>query len=173
MVVGILELPQRKLHRLKEYDYSQNGYYHVTICTRNRRNILGTVGNAVLGVPQVIPTEIGNMVIECLNKMPNVDPNIKIDCFCLMPDHIHIIVVIDRVDILEEERPAYICAGRSLQDLVHGFKSTTTRLYNKTVIENEKNTLWQLSFYDEVIRNDEALLQIREYIFNNPMKLLY
>ena len=78
-----------------------------------------------------------------------------------MPNHIHGIVIIEKSN-----------SGKSLQDIVRGFKSVTTREYNQLVPNKDKNTLWQKSFYDEIIRNDAMLLDIRKYIFGNPSKWL-
>ena len=154
-----MDLPDRKLHRLKNYDYSQNGYYHITICTKNRQNLLGIVGKASDGSPHIIPTPIGQMVVDCLLRMPEIEHNLKIDCFGLMPDHIHAVILINDA-YTDEHRPANDAERRgrpSLQELIRGFKSTTTRLYKKNISEDRKNTLWQSSFYDEIIRNEVSL----------------
>ncbi len=189
-----MRLPERKLHRLKNYDYSSNGCYFITICTLHRECILSTVvGNAVPGVPPdcptatVLPTEIGKMVIECWNKMSDVDENVSTDRFCLMPNHIHGIIIIknqppaldfnDNSDISENHRTFSGCLGqvaerrgrRSLQDLVRGFKSVTTRGYNK-MVSNCHNGLWQKSYYDRIIRNADEYRKITEYIENNPQQ---
>lgn len=169
-----MELPNRKLHRLPSWDYSQNGYYYITVCTHNRRNLL-CVGNAVPGVPnvsgnenQMVPTEIGKIVLEAWDKMSRIDSNIKTDYFCLMPNHIHGIIVIENQPFTENEEERR--RRRSIHDLVRGFKSVTTREYNKIVSNNEKNLLWQSSFYDEIIKNEDMLYETRRYIDENPMK---
>ena len=169
MTDSIKDFPQRKQHRLQGYDYSKNGYYFVTICTHNRKCILATVGNAVPGVPQkMIPTEIGKIGLNAWNKMSEIDDNIKTDWFCLMPNHIHGIIIIKNQPATNDETER---RGRhSLHSIVRGFKSTVTRDYNKIVSEKEKNELWQKSFYDEIIRNQFAYDEISKYIFENPMK---
>ena len=89
------DFPKRKQHRLHGYDYSKNGYYFVTICTHERKCVLATVGNAVPGVPQkMIPTAIGEIVLRSWAKMSEIDKNIETDWFCLMPNHIHGIIII-------------------------------------------------------------------------------
>ncbi|MBR4425419.1 MAG: hypothetical protein IKS66_05690, partial [Oscillospiraceae bacterium] len=91
--------PQRKLHRLKGYDYSHNGAYFVTICTKNRAPLLCRVGNAVPGVPPpVTPTPIGRLVLAAWEKLGKLDPGIHTDAFCLMPNHIHGIIFLDYAD---------------------------------------------------------------------------
>ena len=163
------DFPKRKQHRLHGYDYSKNGYYFVTICTHERKCVLATVGNAVPGVPQkMIPTAIGEIVLRSWAKMSEIDKNIETDWFCLMPNHIHGIIIIKNQPQTNDE--AERRGRRSLHSLVRGFKSSVTREYNKFVAENERNKLWQKSFYDEIIRNKKAYDEISEYIFKNPAK---
>ena len=159
--------PKRKLHRLQRYDYSQNGYYFVTICTDHRRNLLCTVGNAVPGVPlSVKPTAVGSMVMAAWERMSEVSPYVHTDAFCLMPNHIHGIIVIDAPEGETPERRG----RRSLPELVRAFKSTTTREYRRSLSISDQSSLWQGSYYDEVIRNDAHLDAIRAYIDSNPAK---
>lgn len=162
----------RKLHRLKNWDYSQNGYYFVTICTYGKKNILAKVGNAVLGVPKedFLPelTETGEIAKNAWTRISQIAPNFKTDSFCIMPNHIHGIIIIENQepDVSEAERRG----RRSLQDIVRGFKSTVTREYNKLVPSEQKNKLWQASFYDEIIRNEQMLYEARNYIRYNHLK---
>ena len=166
------DLPRRKLHRLQQYDYSQNGCYYITVCTMNRRNILATY---VYGESNVFaPTAIGNIVISAWEKMSDIDANIKTDYFCLMPNHIHGIIVIENQQNIPKGAGYRVGADnggrRSLNDVVRGFKSVTTREFNKSVSDEMKNTLWQPSFYDEIIKDEEMLYKIRKYIEENPQK---
>ncbi len=168
------KLPQRKSVRLKDYDYSQSGYYFVTICTQNRRNILCeiTIWNDIF----IDPTAIGEKVITCWNNISKLNENIETDTFCIMPNHIHGIIVINnkkhniKIDKKYGFETAERCGHRSLQGVIRDFKSVTTRYYNKMVDESFKNTLWQKSYYEHIIRNEEELQNIREYILNNPAK---
>ena len=155
-----MEYPQRKLHRLKCWDYSQNGYYHVTICTQKKRKLLCSIRQNGLDV-QVVPTAIGEIVAQNWQQLGTLYPNVKTDFFCLMPNHVHGILVI------EEAAPDHPV---DLAKIVRGFKSVTTRAYNKTVPDMQKNTLWQASYYDEIIRNDVMLQSVRNYIIGNPSK---
>ncbi|MBR3935914.1 MAG: transposase [Oscillospiraceae bacterium] len=163
------DYPERKRHRLQGYDYSSNGYYFVTICTHERKCLLAAVGNAVPGVPQkIVPTKIGEIVLKAWAKMSEVDRNIETDWFCMMPNHIHGIIIIKNQSFTNDETERR--GRRSLQSIVRGFKSAVTREYNKLVPEDERNKLWQKSFYDEIIRNQAAYDEISKYIYENPMK---
>ena len=157
-----MDYPKRKLHRLKNWDYSQNGYYHITICTKGKRTLLCNIQQTGLET-QVIPTAVGKLVEEHWKRLGATYPNVKTDYFCLMPNHLHGIIVIE-----EAEQPT----GATLQKIVRGFKSVTTRAYNAMVSETEKNTLWQSSYYDEIIRDDVMLYNVRNYILGNPSKWL-
>ena len=99
------DLPQRKRLRLKKYDYSQPGYYYVTVCTELRRqNVLCTVGAAALGGPSaadtgtsedpcVTLTAIGEVVAQNIENINHVyNGRVSVDCSVIMPDHIHLII---------------------------------------------------------------------------------
>ena len=154
--------PQRKLHRLKSWDYSQTGYYFITVCTYQKQPLLSRL-QISNGDAAVRPTAIGQIVLDCWEKMNTVSPYVKTDAFCLMPNHLHGIIIIDKPEDV---------AVPSLSQLVRGFKSTATRLYNSQSPPEKKNKLWQSSFYDEIIRNEEMLHDIRKYILGNPSKWL-
>ena len=153
-----MPLPQRKLHRLQSWDYTQPGYYHITICTHQKKKLLAHIHQTGLDV-SVIPTQIGQIVLSCWRRTEEVYPGVSVDYHCLMPNHLHGIIVIEK-------------EGISLSEIIRSFKSVTTREYNKLVPASEKNTLWQGSYYDEIIRNDEMLYDVRKYIQGNPSKWL-
>lgn len=174
------KLPQRKNVRLKDYDYSQSGYYFITICTQNRENILCEipVGDVAHDVPLNTifeATLIGSKIIECWNNISLLYENIKTDEFCLMPNHIHGIIIINKPQdkpLKTEKKYGFENdqGNNSLQSIIRGFKSITTRYYNTMVGESERNTLWQKSYYEHIIRNEAELHKTREYIINNQLK---
>ena len=107
-----MEYPKRKANRLKDYDYSQNGLYFVTVCTYERQCLFekSIVGNDLCVVPSDITQ---NIIIEkWLSKLENKF-GITIEKYVIMPDHIHFILFIDA------ERHT----GRSLPDMVQWFKT--------------------------------------------------
>jgi putative transposase len=138
--------------RLKGYDYSRPGYYFVTICTHNKKNLLGTVveDNSSCS-PYVELSNIGKQVESNLIKLPVIISSIVIDPYVVMPNHIHFVVQLTGMN-----------DGLALPKLVGQFKSYTTRLY--------ANVLWQRSFYDRIIRNEKEHLAICEYIQTNPLR---
>ena len=116
-----------------------------------------------LGLVRIISVRLGEMIKAHWEQMVSVSPYIKLDYYCLMPNHLHGIIVIEAPE--NTDHP-------SIAELIRGFKSVTTRQYNKLVPPENKNTLWQASFYDEIIRNEDMLYQIRKYIEGNPSKWL-
>ena len=108
--------------------------------------------------------QIGEIVCDCWNKINEIYENVKTDVFCLMPNHIHGIIVIG-------ETGGHITGtggqGRPpLHKIIQGFKSVSTRMcfkYQYTII-------WQRGYHEHIIRNEHELQEIREYIINNPVK---
>ena len=119
--------------RLKHYDYSQNGYYFVTICTNYRRPYLTKLNSEI------------NSAIKKLNEIEGV----KVDYYAILPSHIHLILILNECKIY-------------LGEIVRRFKASSSK---ETGIK-----LWQPNYYEHVIRDEQALLKIREYIKNNPLK---
>ncbi len=181
------DFKQRKNHRLPEYDYGKYGYYFVTICTNNRKPLLSKIRyvgsdapvapeNDALVSPEslIVPTQLGNKVVESFKKVETLNENVRIEKFVLMPNHIHAIIIIENTEPVEmiEKQYAFQIAERrgrrSLQGLIKDFKSVTTRYYKKNFGTNE--SLWQKSFYDEVIKSYQQYENVWNYINENPYK---
>ena len=184
-----MELPKRKLLRLKDYDYNQNGAYFITICAKDKRNLFGKIKppNTVAGIPQVVGaalappvaatdlTEYGKNVqkhIEALHKHYNY---ISVDKYVIMPNHVHMIIsintgVAEMRHADEHATPAKSghgtggasAAPTTLGNLVRGFKAGVSRECGFL--------LWQRSYHDHIIRNQKDYLRIYQYIETNPAK---
>lgn len=89
-------LPQRKNIRLKLYDYSLDGYYFITICVKNRLNLLGNVGVALLGDPNIVLSLEGLIVKKNIEICKLKLANVIIDEYIIMPNHIHMLIAIDK-----------------------------------------------------------------------------
>ena len=169
------EYPERKNHRLKDYDYGSAGYYFVTVCTHKKMKLLSTVGSAALGAPCSIRlTKLGKRVAECWYRMEQLDENVRIDKVIFMPNHIHAIIELTNPDwqqIREKEYDFEIAerrGRRSLQGLLHDFKSVTTRIYKRDF--GGESSLWQDSFYETVLRSQRRYEKAWQYIDDNPAK---
>jgi putative transposase len=155
--------------RLKGFDYRSNHAYFVTICTRDRECILGTVD-----VDVVRPTRRGLVVQDCWNNLRAHHPQIELDAFVVMPNHIHGIICIVGDDVAATPaspipRRAKGPKSGSLSAIIGLYKSAVTRQVNR-LRPGAGTGLWQPNFYEHVVRNDRALELIRDYILTNPAR---
>jgi len=157
-----MELPKRKSIRLPDYNYSSPGAYFVTICTQNRRCILSaiSVGADAPGGPCLQLTDTGKVVEQHILSTDRI-PGFHVDKYVIMPNHIHMILRIDREAAYSDSGPPR-AAAPTVSDAVGALK----RLVNRQVGEN----IWQRSFHEHVIRNENDYLEIWDYIENNPVK---
>ena len=90
------EFPKRKPIRIENYDYSTAGAYFITICTANRKEIFWSDCRGELCSPANVPlSDIGIIVNNEIQKLGSVYDTIQVDQYCIMPDHIHLIISID------------------------------------------------------------------------------
>ena len=150
-------LPKRKHPRLKEYDYSTPGAYFITICTHNRKCLLSNIVGRGLAPAEIQYTQYGEIAREQLLSLENRYPNLKIDQYVIMPNHIHAILILNET--------AGASPRPTIMDVVSAYKSLTTRACKKA---QSIDKLFQTSFYEHVICGREDYLEIAEYIMNNP-----
>lgn len=158
----------RKHIRLKNYDYSQCGYYYVTIHTANNEHTLSTVGRGLApACYEINLTETGKIAEQQLFALEERFDGVKIDKYVIMPNHIHVIIIIDESGKSVGEAGA--SSRPTLSDIVCAYKSITTRICNKNDnIQGRK--IFQTSFYENIIRNEKAYCAILNYMENNPLK---
>ena len=165
-----MDLPQRKAHRLPEYDYSRPGAYFVTICTHNRRCILSNIRVGALHEAPAITlhlTEIGKIVAQYIEMLPVRYPNLTVAHYVIMPNHIHLLLQIGAERALREA-PLQSNEGRSMLAKAIGFlKMNSTK---QAHVKYPALELWQRSFHEHVIRNDRDYREIWEYIDENPAR---
>ena len=155
---------ERKRIRLKRYDYSQDGYYFVTICAENREEWFGKVEKG-----EMILNQYGKIANQCWDDLPNHYLNCSLDSFVVMMNHIHGIIVILNKDVTIVGNGLKPFPTHGLSEMIRGFKTFSSRKINEE-IKNDNKFQWQKSFYDHVIRNETELYRIRDYIKNNPLK---
>jgi putative transposase len=146
--------------RLPGWDYSQPGWYFVTICTRDRHLFFGDVADGT-----VCLSPIGEIVAEEWQKTPQIRPNVELDEWVVMPNHVHGIIVITAAAAVETPRRG-VSTG-SLGAIVGQIKSVCTK---RIWAAGYTDFGWQSRFYDRIIRDEMALARTREYIRNNPLK---
>jgi putative transposase len=164
--------------RLPGYDYAQPGAYFVTAVVLDRACLFGTVSNC-----NVVLNDLGNMVQFHWEALSGRFPSVSLDVFIVMPNHLHGILVITgdsqrrgpdagprgAVEELDTRpgvhRPA-------LSAVVGAFKSLTSRAYARGSwsrdISSADGRLWQRNFFEHVIRDDNDLQRVRQYITDNP-----
>jgi putative transposase len=157
---------RRKSPRLPDYDYSWEGAYFVTVCVQDRQGLLGTIHNG-----EMLLNPAGLMVQKWWKKLASNFPTIRTDFYVIMPNHFHGIVFISEPSGSSVEGGHM---GPPLQKIMQWFKTMSTNEYVNGVKELGwrpfRGQLWQRSFYEHVIRNDESLNRIREYIKYNPQR---
>jgi len=163
----------RKSTRLPGYDYSQPGYYFVTICVHlkyRQQLVFGAVRNGIMQL-----NEYGKIGDQYWREIPEHYENIFIDEYVIMPDHIHGIVIIQQnANIVGAEQcsaPTMLLTTRQnygkLSKIVKSFKNAVTNKIRNTGFPDFP---WQRSFHDRIIRNNGELNRIRQYIQNNPAR---
>ena len=171
----------RKRNRLKGYDYTKDGWYFVTICIKNRQFLFGNIDNQ-----KIILNKYGEHTQKCWKDIPSHFPNVRLDEFVVMPNHVHGIIIIDNTKNNIENKvgnkdfcsnvgnkdfcslqPWQTKLSKSLSSIIRGFKIGVTKYFKKNQYINFK---WQKSFYDHVIRTETSLNNIRNYIKDNPLR---
>lgn len=152
--------PIRKDLRLKNYDYSYSGYYFITICTQYNQCILcrgeqcspeGTINFRL--------SQIGETVDIAINSIEKNYPVIRIDKYIIMPNHIHLIIVINNS---RSGRVLLAPTVPTISRVVQQLKSYVTKQVGYSI--------WQKSFHDHIIRDEISYKEICEYIDLNPLK---
>ncbi len=181
----------RKNIRLKDYDYSSNGGYFITICTKDRECFFGEINNGKIEL-----NNIGEMAQKIWEKIPEYFNFVELNEFIIMPNHIHGIIFIqsDGVGAISN-RPSMRPSNnspksefssqiinhhhmennkRAINNRPYGSISQIIKSYKQTVTKNIRNNSqfidfsWQKSFHDRIIRNEKEHQSISEYILYNP-----
>ncbi|MDQ1283848.1 MAG: REP-associated tyrosine transposase [Patescibacteria group bacterium] len=160
-----IKMKNRKLNRLANYDYSQNGMYFVTICAKNREELLGNIIDGTMFL-----NDAGKIVLRELKNIEKYFPNTQLDEFIVMQNHVHLIIeIIHSVSVgaIHELPLRKHRRNMLIPKIVGKFKMLSAREINIS-LNRSGNPLWQRNYYDRIIRNESELNRIREYIQNNP-----
>ena len=164
--VPLHEMHHRRSIRLKGYDYSRPGAYFVTICTHNKECVLGDIidGNIHLN-------EFGKVVEEEWLKTFDMRKDLKLDGYVVMPNHFHGIILVEGRGVLQYAPTENVFRSPSgtIGAVVRGFKSSVTKKINM-MRSTTGAPVWQRNYYEHIIRDEEELNQVREYIVNNPLQ---
>ena len=154
-----MDFPQRKPNRIPHFDYSTPGAYFITICTQDRIPLLCTiVGGGAFDAPSVCLTKNGEIVRQYVLSGNRI-PGITVDKFVIMPNHIHLILLVEATVQSGTSR-----APSPTNAVIPHFISTLKRFCHREIGRN----IFQRSYHDHVIRNEAGYLKIWQYIDNNP-----
>ena len=149
--------PKRKPIRIENFDYSAPGAYFITICTANREKIFWSDCRGELRSPANVPlSDIGIIVDNEIKKLNSVYHAVRVDKYCIMPDHIHMILTIHADEVGRTQ------FAPTISRAIKQFKGSITKQVGRPI--------WQKSFYDHGIRNGQDYDEIWQYIESNPLK---
>ena len=165
---------ERRSIRLADYDYRSPGSYFVTVCVQAGECLLGQV---VDGEMQL--SEWGQIARDCWQAIPAHFPHVELDAWTIMPNHVHgIIVITEQAVGAQHASTAGLCSAAlprtnvqpgSLGAIIRSFKSAVTRRINQ-LRDRPGAPFWQRNYWEHVIRNEESLKRIRDYIETNPAR---
>ena len=183
----------RKSSRLKNYDYSKTGAYFITICTKNRAPILSTIVGAGSArpdtgsarpdtgsddepiYPHIVLTPLGEIVEKYIIDIHEYYPNIVIDQYVIMPDHVHLLLIILSASVIDgRDLSTSVIEGRAnpaptIGNVIGRFKFLTTKeMANYLNISD--NHIWQRSYHDHIIRDEQDYFNTWNYIKENPLR---
>jgi len=157
------------LLRLRNWDYSWSGLYFVTICTKDKICFMSEIKN-----DKIYLTEIGKIVFEEWLNNSELRKNVFLDDFIIMPNHIHGIIGIEDNDFdKRRDTPRHVSTNRefgylpakSLSSIINHFTGAVKR----KCIKRNLDFYWQSNYYEHIIRDQDDLSRIKEYISNNPI----
>ena len=197
--MDIPPLPRRKTIRLQNYDYSQNGAYFVTICTAHKRPLFGVVRRGdPFGRPPVPAyvelSETGRIVESYLTEIPSHYPDVHLASYVIMPDHIHMILVLTQN---QPQRAGQCPAPTEESDLscrrggTPGPPATIEKpappcrrggtpgppalpkiinAFKSLTTRKAGTSLWQRRYYEHILRSQQDFNEAAGYIAGNPVR---
>jgi putative transposase len=156
------KIHHRRSIRLPWYDYSQEGWYYITLCVLGNKCLLGKFVDGRIQLYQY-----GRIVEDCWIWLAKQYAHVHLDEYVVMPNHLHGIVIIRRGGLRTAPTPN-LPKYKPLSRLVGAFKTVSTKQVN--LIRNTPgHKLWQRNYYEHIIRNEDELNHIRQYIAENPV----
>jgi len=154
----------RRSLRLPGYDYTESGAYFIIVVAHGRECLFGQMVNEAM-----LRTDAGHVVQAVWDRLPAHYPHVRLDAFVIMPNHVHGVLILGSDSVGAGLKPAPTERRYGLPEIVRGFKTFSARRINEC--RNAPGAaVWQRNYYEHVIRNEESLLRIREYIENNPLQ---
>jgi REP element-mobilizing transposase RayT len=155
-------LPARRSLRLEGFDYASDAGYVVTICSHHRRPLFDSVRDCT-----VVLSLLGRIVREEWLRTPEMRPAVLLDEFIIMPNHLHGILILNNSHGGRRGAVGASGPGRTLSAIIRGFKSACSARVRRERLPIAL-PIWQIGFFDRIIRDDEELQKFRRYIASNP-----
>ena len=162
------DIHRRRTIRLQGRDYSEGGMYFITLCTESHKHLFGKIIDGKMCL-----NDSGRIVRQCWNAIPSHFPQVALDWFVIMPNHVHGIIAIEAQNFFSTVSGSVGAknfspprgTARTVGSIVRGFKIGVTKwMRSNTTIRD----VWQRNYWEHIIRSEAELTDIREYIQNNP-----
>ncbi len=152
----MLDDPQkhhRRSIRIQGIDYAQPGAYFITFVTQNRACFLSLIFKGSISLEPA-----GNAVLSVWKELPHHYPHVSLGDIMIMPNHVHAVLLI---------KPNEKATGQALPEIVRALKSFSARRIN-ALRATPGAIVWQRNYFEHIVRDNEDLCRIREYIWANP-----
>ena len=144
----MMNLPNRKRNRLPDYNYNQEGAYFVTVCVKERKRLLSVISGENA---EVILRPYGRIIEKYIRNVPEIEK------YVIMPDHVHMIIRLGEEADQKREK-----TNNKVSGIVRSIKILTTKEIGESI--------FQRSYYDHVIRDQQDYNERWEYIEDNPRR---
>ncbi|MBL1216666.1 MAG: transposase [Planctomycetes bacterium] len=165
------DIHHRRSVRLGRYDYSQNGAYFITVCCHGWKCLLGRIVSG-----RMVLSSFGRIVSAEWERTEVMRPHVRTDSFVVMPNHVHGIIMIEgkrgsrgTLPRAPQSEQFGKPTSDSIPTIVRSFKAATTVRINRNR-NKPGEPFWQRNYYEHVIRDEDELYQIHEYIRTNPIR---
>jgi putative transposase len=159
------DIHHRQAIRLKNYDYSQSGAYFITICTKQKQCIFGDIKNGKMRF-----NVLGAIAGKYWQEIPEHFPNVALDVYTIMPNHLHgILWIIESSENGNKNRKFGDIVVGSISSVVRSYKAIVSKKINQICHKKGLSVVWQSRYHEKIIRDEKALVNIRSYIMNNPL----
>ncbi len=145
---GSMDHQKRKHPRLKTFNYASGGMFCITICTQGKQKILGEIVDSELAYVRLSP--LGHIVQELIQRIPTAYHGVIVHSSVVMPNHAHILLQISEIEPV------------SLFTVIRSLKTFTSKQWGKPV--------WQRSYFEHVVRDEQDAMRCWKYIEENPKK---
>ena len=197
-----MDMEERKPLRLKKFNYSKNGAYFITICTKDRKTLLSTivgadvldgpsnashqttVGADVLdgpsngshvSTPTVILKPQGIVADKYIRQLNDFYDHLSVNQFVIMPDHIHIVLIVQNAlnEDFQNSSDGPSRTSAPTGSRQHSAVSRFVSTFKRFCNKEYGVDIWQRGYYDHIIRSRDDYEEVCRYIHENPRRWQY